>query len=385
MKEYKYGVVAGKFRILHKAHKEFLINAITENIEELHIIICNSNKYERYSTINELQQAISEILRDYKTPYYFHIYNEDKQPTVDDANEEWDKQVVEYIIETRANSLDNDGILAGINYYKNPSIYDEIVKNIVIYNSKETYQNTLIDNKFLQISQKTSISATEVEENPYRENNYSNIAPEFARYLNKKYVISGVESSGKTEMCKRLSAIFDTSFSEEVGRFYSNDYLGGGEYYEGFYEPKDFPLIAMKQIVQDKDTNLKSNRMIFLDSDPVVTLRFLYFYRDYYIKNDLWNDRLESEVSNAEYLLKTLIKTYKVDKVFLLEPATFVNDGTRIPLKETERWEQFKILKGLYDEFNIPYETISFNGNYTERLNNVIKSIQKELNIMEGK
>ncbi len=362
MKNYKYGVISGKFRILHKAHKEFFINAVTENIEELHIIICDSSEYKRYSTINELQQAISEILRDYNVPYHFHIYNGNHLATVDSANTEWDKQVIDFVLE------------------KNPSASAE---DIVIFNSKESYQNQLINNKQLTISQKTSVSATDLEENPYREDNYLNIAPEFSRYLNKKYVISGVESSGKTEMCKRFSAVFDTSFSEEVGRFYSGDYLGGGKFYEGFYEPKDFPLIAMKQIVQDKDTNLKSKRMIFIDSDPVVTLRFLYFYRNYYISNNLWNNRLESEVANAEHLLKTLIETYKVDKVFLLQPATFVNDGSRIELDEKERLRQFDILKSLYDEFNIKYEVITFNGDYTERLNKVIKSIQKELNINE--
>lgn len=362
-KKHRFGVIAGKFRLLHKAHKEFMIHAMTEEIEELHIIICDNANYDRYSTIEELKQAISEILREYERPYYFHIYTEGGDTTEEVSSEEWDEAVIKFVASTKGGRVDKE--------------------EIVIYNSKEAYANVLIANKYLEITQKVSISATELEKNPYKDEHYLNIAPEFARYMNKKYAISGIESSGKTQMCIRLENMFDTKFSEEAGRYYSEKYLGGSKYFSGLYEPKDFPLIAMKQIIQDKDVNLESKRMVFLDSDPVVTLRFLYYYRECYKKADVWTDRREVEFKAAELLLESIIKTYKVDKVFLLEPATFVSDGTRDELTEDERLVQFKVLKGLYEKYNIAYELIKFDGDYTKRLHEVAKIIQKDLNIVE--
>ncbi len=360
MKNYRYGVIAGKFRILHKAHKEFIINAVTENIEELHIIICDKPEYDRYSSINELQYAFSEILREYGVPYYFHLYNEIEATTAESANEYWDRTVIDFVKSIHPGAT---------------------AEEIVAFNSKEAYKNKLIDNKFLKISQRLNDSASDIEGDLYKEENYLSIAPEFAKYINRKYIISGIESSGKTELCRRLADIFDTVFVEEAGRFYSERYFGGGEYFEGLYEPKDFALIAMNQIIQDKDTNLKAKRMVFIDSDPVMTLRLLYFYRSNYIENNLWNDRLESEMKDAEFILKSLIKTYKFEKVFLLEPATFVNDGTRIVISEDARIEQFELMKDLYDQYNITYEVVPFNGDYTDRLNKVTASILQDLGI----
>lgn len=361
----KIGVVSGKFRILTKGHKEYLVNAMTEKIDELHVIICDYDGVCRFSTIEELKQSISEILRKYEKPYYFHIYTKFldlKEKPI----KEWDLDVINMV----------NSIHTGVDTYT--KIKGE---NITIFNSKKNYKNSLINNKMLVPFENKEISASIIENNLYIKKYYSLIAPEFMRYINRKYVISGIESSGKTNLCQRLADIFDTNFSEEVGRFYSPDYLGGSKYYEGQYSPKDLVLIAMKQIIQDKDINLKSTRMVFLDSDPVVTLRFLYFYRNYYLKNNMWTYDLEQEVENAELLLKSLIQTYKVDKVFLLEPATFVDDGSRAILTENERLAEFSTLKSLYEEFNINFEIIPFDGDYMKRLNIIVKKINEDLNI----
>lgn len=90
------GVVSGKFRILTKGHKEYLVNAMTEKINELHVIICDYEGINRFSTIEELKQSISEILRKYEKPYYFHIYRKfldlEESPI-----EKWDLDVIDMV------------------------------------------------------------------------------------------------------------------------------------------------------------------------------------------------------------------------------------------------------------------------------------------------
>lgn len=71
------------------------------------------------------------------------------------------------------------------------------------------------------------VSATLIRNDPYKYWDYilGNARPFFA----KKVLITGTESCGKTTITKYLAKIFHTSWSEEIGRYYSTKYLGGNE------------------------------------------------------------------------------------------------------------------------------------------------------------
>ena len=69
------------------------------------------------------------------------------------------------------------------------------------------------------------VSATQIRRNPAKYWDY--ILGSARPFFCKSVLITGTESCGKTTLTKKLAKIYNTSWSEEVGRFYSRDYLGG--------------------------------------------------------------------------------------------------------------------------------------------------------------
>lgn len=328
---HKVGVVSGKFRLLHKAHKEVLTRASLEDIEELHIIIIDDSNIKRYSKISELRIAIGNIMRDIDIKYVIHITN---------CNPYNICELEQFII----SKLGHD--------------------DIVMFDSKRTYQNIFLDNKFIKCSASRNISSSQIEESPYQVDNYENIAKEFMPYVNKKIVLSGTESTGKTQFCKKLSNIYNTTYSPEVGRFYADIELGHDD---EAYTPKDFVFIAMEQIKQDKRLNSEAKRCLFVDTDPFVTMRFLIMYYEEYQGRGLITPDFEKEYDDAMSMLDTLCKTYRYDYVFLLSPSVpFVSDGQRWEQSQERLNSRFQQLQEIYDKYNVKYYLID-QTSYIER------------------
>ncbi len=148
---YEVGVISGKFRILHKGHKEVILKAAKEDIKKL-VIICHIHEdYKRYSSIFGLKKALQSILDQTNKPYDI-IMTKKKFRTI----VEWEEFVMREV-----NS-----------------------KNVVMYNSKEDYNNVLLPNKYIKCPGYENVSATEIVLK-LKEGKISNeIAPEFLPYLN---------------------------------------------------------------------------------------------------------------------------------------------------------------------------------------------------------
>ncbi len=346
MKSYKVGVVSGKFRLLHKAHKEVLIRATLEHIESLVVIIHENDSINRYSSLQELRIAIGTILKDVHMDYKIIICNQ-----TFDTIKEWENFVI--------NKVGHD--------------------NILMFNSKEEYPNELLDNKFIECKNLKTISSTLIEKNPYDIEVYEKVAKEFMPYINKKIIISGVESSGKTQFSIKLSEILNTVYSPECGRNYARTYLGGDD--EAF-TPKEFVFIAQDQLKQDRKLNKYARRALIIDTDPFVTLRFLYAYYEEYVKRGIITKEFEKEFEDAISMLETICKTYKSDITFLLKPNNeFASDGIRWDGQtEQYRYEQFEQLKKIYDKFDRKYIVVK-GDSYKEKFNFIEKEIEKIMNV----
>ncbi len=345
----KYGICAGKFRILHKGHKEYFIQASGE-VEKLHIVIADDKKTRRYSTVYELKQSIGEIMKNLKIDYEIFI-----SPNFRGDINGWESWLIE-----------NLGI--------------ENLEEWIIFNSKENYENYKLKNFYLDLFMSKKISSSNIEENPYTLENSNYICDEFLPYMNKKIIISGTESCGKTVMCKKLSSLFDTKYSEEYGRYHGRKFLGGQD---ECYRPKDFVHIAMQQILQDKEINMYAKRILVVDTDMVVTLRFLYEYMEELKTKIDWTDELEQEFIYAESTLKSLIKSHKQDLTILLAPTVkYYNDSIRWEKAQEERMKNYISLKQLYDKFNIKYVEV-VSENYNERFKDTVKYITNVLDISQ--
>lgn len=345
-KKYKVGVVSGKFRLLHKAHKEVIVRATLENIEKLVIVIHDLKGIERYSTIAELRIAIGEILKDIDMEYEIIICKEEFSNI-----KKWEQFVIEKV---------------GHN-------------DILMFNSKEDYENILLDNMYINCKNALSVSATKIEQNPYDINSYEQISKEFMPYINKKIVISGVESSGKTQISIKLSKALNTVYSPEYGRTYASKYLGADD--EAFM-PKDFVFIAQNQLNQDRKVNKEARRALIVDTDSYVTLRFLKSYYEEYEKRGLITEEFLKEYEDAKSMLETICKTNKSDLIFLLKPdGVYVEDGIRWEKQTSdERFKRFNQLKELYDRFEQPYIIVE-GDNYKEKFAFIEDEIEKIMNI----
>lgn len=347
---YKYGIVGGKFRLLHLAHREYFIQAMGE-VEKLYIVVTNGN-FERYATIFETQQAIGKIMmhmgftvgKDYEIKIAPYTENQDV----------WEGWLIENLNVQNADDW-------------------------VIFNSKEDYPNKKFQNKYLKlfsVENIDKISATALEENPYTLVNSNFICQEFLTYMNKKVVISGTESCGKTVLASKLAGVFDTEFSEEYGRYHAHYFLGDQDL---TFQPKDLVHVAMQQLLQDKEKNEKAKRLLVVDTDPIVTLRFFYEYNARLKSLGLWSDYLEEEAERAENQLIDFVENYKYDLILLLSPnVEFYNDGIRWDIDSERRWKNHEELKALYHKYDIEFIEITAD-NYNERFIEAVRIIRKNL------
>lgn len=176
--------------------------------------------------------------------------------------------------------------------------------------------------------------------------------PFFAR----RVLITGTESCGKTTMTKYLAKIFYTSWSEEYGRYYSADYLGGNE---DLFTLADFEKIAWIQHNQDEGALKTANRIVFFDSDAVVTQYYCELY------TGQANPRLEAFVDPQKY-----------DAVFLLAPnVKWEDDGLRFKGEQADRDRLHKKLLYMYLDRGFRDKIIEIgSSNYPKRLEKAVSS-----------
>lgn len=192
------------------------------------------------------------------------------------------------------------------------------------------------------------ISATEIRTNYMKHWDY--ILGSARGFFSKKVLITGTESCNKTTLTKYLAKLFYTSWSEEVGRYYAERYLGGNE---SLFTPEDFASIAYQQYDQDMLAIKSANRIVFFDTDATVT----NYYSLLYMGSE--NRRVLDFVDPSRY-----------DKVFLMYPSVaWVADGQRRNGDQKERERLNDTLTSMYYDYGFTDEQmVGISGTYKERL-----------------
>lgn len=198
-----------------------------------------------------------------------------------------------------------------------------------------------------------NISATTIRTNPQK--HWDHILGPARPFFAKRVLIAGTESCGKTTMVKYLAKLYNTSWSEEVGRYYASKFLGGNE---EIFTDEDFTRIAYQQIEQDYAALRSCNRVCFFDTDPTVT--------QYY--STLYMGHKNLEVESA-------INPNKYDVVILLKPdVEWVDDGQRLNGDQEKREELHNRLKYMYLERGFK-NVVEVSGDYNERLIAIINIV----------
>lgn len=332
----KIGFLGGKFLPLHLGHI-YLIATASTYVDVLYIVLSYSNKRDKelcqregikYIPSAVRSSWIGEAVRDLDNVKIIHV-----------EDDHWDH---DYDWEDGANKIKEaigepiDYVFSSENDYdKHFSKYYPDAKHIVIDYKRET----------------VPISATQLRKKIY--DNWDKIPLCVRPYFVKKVAVVGTESCGKTTLVKKLAKLFNTVYVQEVGREYSDKY--SNQLTEDM-----FNLIAMEHYLLQQKKARESNKVLFIDSEAVIT----QYYLDMYFKG------------KKSDLIEEIIKIQDYDLVLFLEPdVKWVDDGLRFAGKDDERYNNNKRLKEMFDSRGIKYVTI--NGDYTSRFNKAKDLVKK--------
>lgn len=200
------------------------------------------------------------------------------------------------------------------------------------------------------------ISGTEIRNKPYRHWDY--IAGAARPFFAKKILITGPESCGKTTLTRKLAKVYCTSWSEELGRDYQEDVVGGNG---DLFNLEDFNRITHLQYEQDWQALRTANKVCFFDTDAVVTAFFSQIFL--------------GEIASR---IESFIDPLKYDLIIVLAPTVpWVADGMRELGEEATRQQSFTDLLALYQQYGFPAErilTVTETG-YYERLESCISAV----------
>lgn len=344
---YKIGVFPLRAMPLHRGHINSIIHAATK-AETLYVVLCDNPERTREECVAAGLPVMDAKMRLKWLGIELQGFNHIKTVLLDESDvprypfgwEKWSDKLNKLIPHKI------DVIFGGEPSYTEgyQKWYPETVYELFDY-KRERYP----------------VSGTEVRSHPFRHWEY---IPGAARpFFTKKFLNTGTESCGKTTITKYLAKIYYTSWSEELGRYYSARNFGGRE---DVYSVEDFERIVVLQDEQDKEAIRTANKITFFDSDAVVTQYYLEMYLG--VKSSLIDTYIEK-----------YRKEKKFDYILFYEPdVKWVDDGLRFLGEQEVREKNSKKLLEMYKNYGFDNIYI-INGNYEERLEKTINFVDRIL------
>lgn len=343
---YKVGVYFGKFIPPHRGHLYQIIQASTR-CEKL-IVVISDNRLE-----TEALCRASNM----KTITY-------------QLRKQWLAQMVQDMAHIQVRVLDETDIPA---YPLGWAMWSDRMRQVVpehidaFFVGDEEYSATLrqyFPDSAIELFDPTRtrypISATDIRKDIL--NNWHYILGPARPFFAKKVLIAGTESCGKTTLTKCLAKLYNTSWSEEVGRYYAHDYLGDDE---TIFTDEDFGRMAYLQVEQDYNCMRTANKVCFFDTDAVVT----NYYSELYMGHR--NPMVEAFCDPDRY-----------DVVFYLQPdVAWVDDGMRLNGSEERRRKLNDHLLDMYREFGFGDKLVLISGDYNQRLTKAVALVDEMLSL----
>jgi HTH-type transcriptional repressor of NAD biosynthesis genes len=318
------GLVLGKFMPVHTGHVE-LITFASEKCDELIVWICVSDRETMPAHIRH--KWISEVFahNDKIKPVVF-IYYEKDLPNTSESSKEISKKWSKAIQKS----------LPGIDLIFTAEPYGEFVANF-------------LNIKHIPFPENKGISASQIRSNPYK---YWKFLPvPVKKYYFKKVAVLGTESTGKTELTKKLAHHYQSDFVSEAGR----DIVDITE--QCTWSDLENISVQHAKAILLKEREL--NKLLFIDTDITITQSYARFLFNKSLEVDNW-----------------IVEANKCDVyLYLSNDAPFVQDGTRLTLEERNRLHFSHI--NLLKEKNIAIEIIT--GSWDERFQKAIDVLDNKL------
>lgn len=324
--KYKVGMYGGSFNPLHIGHVSCIIHG-ANMCNELNIILSVGNNRKeidvrvRYRWLYQISKHIGNVK--------IHLL-EDNANTKEEYTSEYfedDAKIVKNLI-----GKNIDIVFCGDDY-NDDSFY------------KKCYPESII--KYFK---RDGISSTKIRSNPYK---YWEWIPNIVKpYYVKRVLIIGSESSGKSTLTVNLANYFNTNYIEEVGREISEK---SGT--DKMMLNEDFTEILLKHKMKEMEAINTSNKILFVDTDCLITKFYMEFLED----NNENNKKLADNISDIN----------KYDLVLFLEPdVNFVQDGTRNIEIENNREKYSNEIKAIFNEKDIKF--VEITGDYDKRFNKAV-------------
>ena len=337
---YQTGVYFGRFLPPHRGHLYQIIEASTKSQNLIVVISDNAEQTRALCEADGLpeisyrlrKQWFSQQVQD--MPHIqVRVLDESDIPVYPEGWQEWSKRMREVVC------APIDAFFVGdLSYSETLASYFPEAKVELFDPSRTRYP----------------ISATEIRKNIL--GNWHYILGAARPFFAKKVLIAGTESCGKTTLTKCLAKLYNTSWSEEVGRYYARDYLGNDE---TIYTDEDFGRIAHIQYEQDYHALRSANKVCFFDTDATYTDYFSELYMGH--RNEL----VEKYIDHTRY-----------DRLFYLTPdVRWVADGQRLNGDEDRRRILNDRLLQMYRDYGFGDKITIISGDYNARLHKAIQLV----------
>lgn len=328
--KYKVGMYGGSFNPLHLGHVDCIIQA-ANRCEKLYLVLSvgkNRNEVDyrvRYRWLYQLTKHIGNV----------HILViEDSAETKQEYTTDYWQKDADWIKEQIGEKI--DVVFCGSDYDEN------------------SFWNVCYPESELCIFTRNEISSTEIRKNPYKHWDW---LPNIVRtYYNKKVLLIGGESTGKSTLTINLANRFNTNHIDEAGRDISErsgtDLLMLSE---------DFTEILLQHKLNEMKAIEHSNKVLFIDTDALVTQFYMNFLEDPNIdKNKALSDAIDA------------LNEY--DLILFMEPdVAFIQDGGRSEVIKNDREKYSNQIKRLLEEHGRKYLCVS--GSYQERYKKAVDAV----------
>jgi len=337
---YKTGVYFGRFCPPHRGHLYQIIEASTK-CEKLVVVISDNAEQTRLIcesaglptiTYQLRKQWISQQVQDMEH-IVVRVLDETDIPTYPDGWQLWSERMKQVVPE----KIDA--------FFVGDSDYQATLEAYFPDSRMEMFDPT---------RSRYPISATDIRNDIL--GNWHYILGSARPFFAKKVLIAGTESCGKTTLTKCLAKLYNTSWSEEVGRYYARDYLGNDE---TVFTDTDFTRIAHLQYEQDYHALRAANKVCFFDTDAT--------YTDYF--SELYLGRRNS-------LVEAYIDHTRYDLMLFLQPdVKWVSDGQRLNGDQQRRMDLNERLLNMYKYHGFGDKLIVVGGDYSQRLSKAIELV----------